>query len=170
MPHGKKPFGPAPSSSVASANQRSWVFGFSNPDRGLPAVPVQPGILNNRSALDFCVDNKQFTDEFVCIIGPAQPGHRARRSTSRSGVATQSHYPLCAPALDERCTSGHSHPGTPAKPDALNKPMHHMHSNGQAASRGFLASDTHSTRRLHAQNQRLAHDTYRRHPNNAAPI
>eukprot|EP00971_Amphidinium_carterae_P182978 3630981-Amphidinium_carterae.1 len=59
VPHGKKPFSPAPSSSVASAHQGPWVFGFTNPDHGLPAMPAQPGVHIHGSALEISVDNKR---------------------------------------------------------------------------------------------------------------
>eukprot|EP00971_Amphidinium_carterae_P089773 1777423-Amphidinium_carterae.1 len=59
MPHREKPFGPAPSSSVASAHHGPMVFGFANPDHRLPPVPVQPGTLNSGSAhSEVDIDNK----------------------------------------------------------------------------------------------------------------
>eukprot|EP00971_Amphidinium_carterae_P205344 4075716-Amphidinium_carterae.1 len=61
-------------------------------------MPAQPGTLNFKSALEVSIDNRRTSRVLSLIVGPAQPGLRAGESTSKSGVATQSHYPLCAPA------------------------------------------------------------------------
>eukprot|EP00971_Amphidinium_carterae_P054144 1066211-Amphidinium_carterae.1 len=65
-------------------------------------MPAQPGTAKHmKSAHQVCVANKPPSGVFTPVVGPAHPGLRAGETTSRSGVATQSHYRLCAPAPDE---------------------------------------------------------------------
>eukprot|EP00971_Amphidinium_carterae_P089878 1779368-Amphidinium_carterae.1 len=133
-------------------------------------MPAQPGTMSLWSALKLHIDNKFTMKVFTFIFGPAQPGLRAGIIRSKNVAAMRSRSRLWSPAQDGRSTSGRNHPSMPAKPGARNKPKHHRHSNGQAATHGYLASDTHSTRRLLARNHHLAHDTCQRHPSSAAPI
>eukprot|EP00971_Amphidinium_carterae_P328910 6461035-Amphidinium_carterae.2 len=170
MPHREKPFGPAPSSGVAGAHQGPRVFGFANPDHGLPPVPVQPGTFHLGSAqseVEF--DNKWAAQVGVTLAGPAQPGLQTGKATTKSGEARRSRYPFCAPAVGDRGTLARIHPNMPGRPGARNRPKPDRRNICPADSRSCQASGTHSTRHHLDQSLHLASGRCRIQHNSAFP-
>eukprot|EP00971_Amphidinium_carterae_P080698 1596512-Amphidinium_carterae.1 len=121
VPHRQQPFSPAPAPGLASAHQGPRVFGFSDPDLGLPSLPVQPG-RNNLGPAERRIAGPITATVDETPNGPAQPGLRNLAPNASSAVARRSPNPAERQCVHGTHTWERHDQGTPALPDVLHRP------------------------------------------------